>query len=135
MLICITGFISSTPAQEFPTPAHYPLIEGRWPSTSGQKFSFAILGDKTSGGEGKWPIFDRAVDALNLLKPDFVITVGDQIPGHMQARAKWDDEWAEYLEHARRIEAPLFLIPAITTCQCRVLPVSERGFRPYLLCL
>ncbi len=111
MLICITGFISSTPAQEFPTPAHYPLLEGRWPSTTGQKFSFAILGDKTSGGEGKWPIFDRAVDALNLLKPDFVITVGDQIPGHMQARATWDAEWAEYLEHARRIEAPLFLIP------------------------
>ncbi len=75
------------------------------------KFNFAILGDKTSGGEGKWPIFDRAVDEINLLAPDFVITVGDQIPGHMQERAAWDAEWAEYLAHARRLEAPLVLTP------------------------
>ena len=75
------------------------------------KFHFAILGDKTSGGEGKWPIFDRAVDEINLQAPNFVITVGDQIPGHMQERAAWDAEWAEYLEHARRLEMPLVLIP------------------------
>jgi hypothetical protein len=77
----------------------------------GERFSFVIVGDKTSGGEGKWPIFDRAVDAVNLLKPDFAITVGDQIPGHMQERALWDAEWKEYLEHARRLEMPLLLAP------------------------
>ena len=87
-----------------------PLIEGAWPA-AGDQFSFAILGDKTSGGEGKWPIFDRAVDAINALSPDFVITVGDQIPGHMQEHTQWNAEWAEYLEHAKRLRAPLFLIP------------------------
>ncbi len=87
----------------------YPLLDGVWPSTSGEKFSFVVLGDKTSGGEGKWPIFDRAIDTINLLNPDFVITVGDHIPGHMQERELWDAEWAEYLEHARRLKAPQFL--------------------------
>ena len=87
-----------------------PLIDRPW-SADSDKFSFAILGDKTSGGEGKWPIYDRAVDAINLLAPDFVITVGDQIPGHMQDRPAWDAEWAEYMNHANRIETPLFLIP------------------------
>lgn len=84
-----------------------PLLDKTW-SNDGDKFSFVILGDKTSGGEGKWPIYDRAVDAINLLKPDFVITVGDMIPGHMEERAAWDAEWAEYMAHAKRIESPLF---------------------------
>lgn len=74
-------------------------------------FSFAVLGDKTSGGEGKWPIYDRAVDSINLLAPDFVITTGDQIPGHMEDRPTWDAEWAEYLQHARRLRPPLIMIP------------------------
>ena len=84
-----------------------PLIDGDW-SNDSDKFSFVILGDKTSGGEGKWPIYDRAVDSINLLNPDFVISVGDMIPGHMDTRGPWDAEWAEYMSHAKRIEAPLF---------------------------
>lgn len=90
--------------------AGLPLIGDAAPRDA-QKFSFAILGDKTSGGDGQWDIFDRAVDAINLLDPDFVITVGDQIPGHMQDRAQWDREWTEYLDHARRLKPPLLLIP------------------------
>jgi len=106
MVVCVAAVVA---AEGFFSGEEYPLLEGAWPSTSGEKFSFVILGDKTSGGEGKWPIFDRAVDAINLLNPDFVITVGDHIPGHMQEREAWDAEWAEYLEHARRLKAPQFL--------------------------
>lgn len=95
------------PAQRPALPDDLPLIDSPWTNDAG-KFSFAILGDKTSGGEGKWPIYDRAVDAINLLKPDFVITTGDMIPGHMDTRGPWDAEWAEYLAHAERIHAPLF---------------------------
>ncbi len=84
-----------------------PMRDGAW-SNDADKFSFAILGDKTSGGEGKWPIYDRAVESINLLDPDFVITVGDMIPGHMEERAKWDAEWAEYNEHVQRVDAPVF---------------------------
>ncbi len=94
-------------AQAQPALGDFPALVRPW-STDADKFSFAILGDKTSGGEGKWPIYDRAVDAMNLLAPDFVVTVGDQIPGHMQNRDKWDAEWAEYMEHAKRIAAPVF---------------------------
>lgn len=94
-------------AQRPDLPDDVPLIDRPW-TNDAEKFSFVILGDKTSGGEGKWPIYDRAVDSINLLKPDFVITVGDMIPGHMDTRPPWDAEWAEYLAHANRIEAPLF---------------------------
>ena len=33
-----------------------------------EKFTFAILGDKTTGGVLNWPIFDRAVKEINLLQ-------------------------------------------------------------------
>lgn len=84
-----------------------PLLDAEW-SNDGDKFNFVVLGDKTSGGEGKWPIYDRAVDQINLLRPDFVVSVGDMIPGHMEERGAWDAEWAEYMEHARRFEVPVF---------------------------
>ncbi|OPZ73536.1 MAG: hypothetical protein BWY83_00042 [bacterium ADurb.Bin478] len=107
MLSCVAW------ADERPRPpwmqwsaGHAPLIAGHWPQA--EKFSFAVLGDKTSGGEGKWPIFDRAVHDINQLAPDFVMTVGDQIPGHMHERELWNAEWEEYLSHARSLRAPLF---------------------------
>lgn len=106
-----TGLLALTctlaPAQRPALADDLPLIDGDW-SNDSDKFSFVILGDKTSGGEGKWPIYDRAVDSINLLNPDFVISVGDMIPGHMDTRGPWDAEWAEYMDHAKRIEAPLF---------------------------
>lgn len=105
----VVGLSLAAAGQDGPF-AGLPHIGDAAPDSS-PKFSFAILGDKTSGGEGKWPIFDRAVDAINLLEPDFVITVGDQIPGHMEERALWDAEWKEWREHAERLEMPLVVIP------------------------
>ena len=114
ILLCLCLLITAVAVRPMESRADafagLPLL-GAPPVEKAGKFSFAILGDKTSGGEGKWPIFDRAVDAINLLAPDFVITVGDQIPGHMEERAPWEAEWAEYLEHAGRLRPPLFLIP------------------------
>ena len=99
----------AAPSDSPPLPEGIPTIPQPW-TTDPDKFSFVILGDKTSGGEGKWPIFDRAVDSINLLNPDFVITIGDQIPGHMHDRQQWDAEWAEYLEHAHRLQVPALLV-------------------------
>jgi hypothetical protein len=109
--LCAALSVFAAWAADSPQPfAGLPLVGDATPHP-GERFSFAIVGDKTSGGEGKWPIFDCAVDAMNLLEPEFAITVGDHIPGHMQDRAQWDVEWKEYLEHARRLQIPLLLIP------------------------
>ncbi|MDP6124142.1 MAG: hypothetical protein QGH20_00115 [Candidatus Latescibacteria bacterium] len=58
-----------------------PVMERPW-TDDPDKFSFMILGDKTGGGEDNWPIFDRSVDEVNLLNPDFVIMVGELIQGY-----------------------------------------------------
>lgn len=110
VVMCVFAATLPAAAQPYFSPSRIPLI-GEWREPAGDSFSFAILGDKTSGGEGKWPLFDQAVESINLLSPDFVITTGDQIPGHMEERKLWDREWAEYMEHAGRLKPPLILIP------------------------
>lgn len=106
-LLLLSALLPGAEAQRPELADDTPFVDGRWTNTE-EDFSFVILGDKTSGGEGKWPIYDEAVATINGLSPDFVITIGDMIPGHMEDRPAWDAEWAEYMLHARAIEAPLF---------------------------
>jgi hypothetical protein len=87
-----------------------PLLDRQW-SNDPLKFDFIVVGDKWSGGHDKWPIFDRAMAEINLLRPDFAITVGDMIPGHVVTREEWDAEWATFHSHADVLEVPLFLTP------------------------
>jgi 3',5'-cyclic AMP phosphodiesterase CpdA len=87
-----------------------PVTERPWP-TDPQKFTFAILGDKTGGGDENWPIFDRAVKEINLTRPDFTIMVGDQIQGYSDNEEKIDSMWKDFRNHAGKLESPLFILP------------------------
>lgn len=110
-------------------PEKIPM-EGVFPEGQNDNFQFVILGDKSSGGEDLWPLFDQAVDSINLLSPDFVITTGDHIPGHMEERRQWDLEWAEYREHARRLQCPLIMTPGnhdISNTQCHQFWMDDFG--------
>lgn len=89
-------------------PESVPVTGADW-KDGNDTFSFAILGDKTSDGEDKWPVFDKAVAEINLFAPDFAITTGDHIPGHMEKRSLWDREWETYLEHANALQCPLVM--------------------------
>ena len=56
------------------------------------EFHFAVVSDRTGGHRAR--IFSQAVEQLNLLQPEFVITVGDLIEGYSDtpertARARW----------------------------------------------
>ena len=42
-------------------------------------FRFAIVSDRTGGARPG--VFERAIDELNLLRPEFVISVGDLVEG------------------------------------------------------
>jgi len=118
----LSGWTNPSPTMASPAPEvrihagkpelqpRTPLLERPW-TTDPQKFSFVIIGDKTGGGERNWPIFDRVVDEINFLHPDFAIMVGDMIPGHMWERQEWERQWREFFEHANRLTVPLFLLP------------------------
>ena len=70
---------------------------------------FAILADRTGGARPG--VFERAVERVNLLAPDFVMSIGDFIEGNTEDEAVLQTQWDEFLAIAGRIEAPLFLLP------------------------
>ncbi|MDE0014344.1 MAG: metallophosphoesterase [Candidatus Poribacteria bacterium] len=99
-----------TAAEHLQTPEGMPIVE-RPVSTDPDKFSFAIIGDKTGGGYDKWHIFDRAVDEINVLKPDFSIMVGDLIQGYTYDVAQVEAEWKEFWQHQSDLMIPFLLLP------------------------
>jgi hypothetical protein len=70
------------------------------------RFSFAIVSDLT-GGEREG-IFDIAVAQLNLLRPEFVISVGDLIEGETDDPPLLRQEWEVFDGRANKLDAPFF---------------------------
>jgi len=91
-------------------PDEASLIMGKMPADA-DKFTFAIIADKTGGGQENWPIFDRAVAEINLLNPDFVMTIGDHIQGYVSDTEVVKSMWKEYFDHLSMLEATVFLVP------------------------
>ncbi|OHB53285.1 MAG: hypothetical protein A2Y12_15670 [Planctomycetes bacterium GWF2_42_9] len=55
------------------------------------KFQFAILPDRT--GRERSGIFESAIEKINLLQPDFVISIGDLIEGYGKDANAIEAEW------------------------------------------
>jgi len=77
---------------------------------SPEEFQFAVIGDRT-GGSDPGGIFDRAMDQLNLLGPEFVVNVGDLVEGYAEDKAKAAAQWDEVDALVNRLEMPLFYTP------------------------
>jgi len=72
-------------------------------------FQFAIVGDRT--GETNPGVFEQAIEKLNLLQPEFVITVGDLIQGFQSQEEPVRTEWDELENIVRQLDAPFFFVP------------------------
>jgi len=73
------------------------------------EFQFAIVSDRTGGHRPG--VFRRAVDVLNLLQPQFVLSVGDLVEGYTQDRAVLDAQWREFAAEVGRLQMPFFYVP------------------------
>ena len=75
-------------------------------------FQFAVIGDH-SGGQ-RPGVFTAAMDALNLLQPEFVMSVGDFIEGYVDGEEDNESvlrsQWAEMDEKIGVLEMPLFFV-------------------------
>jgi hypothetical protein len=56
-------------------------------------------------------VFADAARKLNLLLPEFVMSVGDFIPGNTANRAQLKKEWAEFDAELRPLKVPFFFVP------------------------
>ena len=90
ILVCLAVFLFAAPALAAPV-------------------RFVILGDRTGGHVPG--IYGEAVELVNRLEPDFVITVGDMIEGYGDDSLATEREWDEYDSIVSALDAPLYLVP------------------------
>ncbi|MDE0087129.1 MAG: metallophosphoesterase [Candidatus Poribacteria bacterium] len=110
ILVLCFAIIPTTTAQKPNFPERMPIVERPF-SDDPDKFTFAIIGDKTGGGLDKWPVFDRAIDEINILKPDFAIMVGDLIQGDTTDLKQLAAEWKEFWDHQSDLIVPFLPLP------------------------
>jgi predicted phosphodiesterase len=72
-------------------------------------FQFAIIGDR-GGGANVQGTFDLAMGQLNLLQPEFVISVGDLIEGYATEKAELQEMWQEAERMTGKLEMPFFYV-------------------------
>ena len=109
-LVLYIAITTVTTAQTPNFPERTPIVERPF-SDDPDKFSFAIIGDKTGGGLDKWPVFDRSIDEINTLKPDFAIMVGDLIQGDTKDLEQLAAEWKEFWQHESDLIVPFLPLP------------------------
>lgn len=72
-------------------------------------FRFAIVSDRTGGHrEG---IFSRAINHLNLMQPEFVLSVGDLIEGYSDKEPAIEGMWKEFDGYISKLTMPFFHVP------------------------
>jgi 3',5'-cyclic AMP phosphodiesterase CpdA len=78
------------------------------PEMNGEKFRFVVISDLTGGEEEG--VFAAAIEKINQLAPDFVISVGDLIEGYTTDQNTIDSYWKSFSERLLKLNAPFFYV-------------------------
>ena len=72
-------------------------------------FHFVVVTDRTGGArEG---VFEEALKKINLLRPKFVMSVGDLIQGYTTDENKIESEWQQMESFTDILKMPFFYVP------------------------
>lgn len=115
-LLFIVFTLASVQAQE-DTPPRIIVeqIEGSVPWSSldlnnrPETFQFAVVSDRTGGHRPG--VFLDGIRKLNLLQPEFVMSVGDLIEGYTTDEAEIDRQWSEFNSFVDELSVPFFYVP------------------------
>lgn len=72
-------------------------------------FQFAIVTDRTGGHRPG--VFMDGVNKLNLMQPEFVMSVGDLIEGYTLDTIELRRQWAEFESFVDALQMPFFYVP------------------------
>ncbi len=73
------------------------------------KLQFAIISDLWGGYRSG--VFEEAVEKLELLQPQFVMSVGDLIDGKVYDSKVLDEQWNEFNVQVNSLSMPFFYVP------------------------
>lgn len=111
---CVAGVVAFSRVQSIPSDLQIK-VEERNPwnnlrlNNEPGDFRFAIVSDRTGGHRAK--IFSLAVEQLNLMQPEFVMSVGDLIEGYKEDPVRLAAEWREFQGYVSRLQMPFFYVP------------------------
>ena len=72
-------------------------------------FQFALVSDNTGGArEG---VFELGMEKINLMMPEFVLSIGDLIQGYTENREQIKKEWDEFNLKVDKLKMPFFYLP------------------------
>jgi 3',5'-cyclic AMP phosphodiesterase CpdA len=71
-------------------------------------FQFVVISDRTGGHREK--VYSRAVEQINLLQPEFVLSVGDLIEGYTSDAEKAAQQWREFQGYTSKLQMPFFYV-------------------------
>jgi hypothetical protein len=72
-------------------------------------FQFAIVSDRTGGHRPG--VFEDGIKKLNLLHPEFVMSVGDLIEGYTEDLDELNRQWNEFTGFIDALQFPFFYVP------------------------
>ena len=72
-------------------------------------FQFALVSDNTGGSRPG--IFEKGVEKLNMMMPEFVLSVGDLIQGYTQDTALIREQWDDFNHKVEKLHVPFFYLP------------------------
>lgn len=72
-------------------------------------FQFAIVTDRTGGHRPG--VFMDGIRKLNLLRPEFVMSVGDLIEGYTEDTVELNRQWKEFTGFIDSLKSPFFYVP------------------------
>ena len=81
----------------------------KMPVFKNDSFRFVVIGDLTGGEEEG--VFAEAIEKINQMAPDFVISVGDLIEGYTLEQQTIDRYWQSFQKRIARLDAPFFFVP------------------------
>ncbi|MEQ9309200.1 MAG: metallophosphoesterase [Balneolaceae bacterium] len=104
ILLFFTCFllVCDVQAQEIP-------VTNRPPKNAETTFRFAIVSDRTGGMRAD--IFDGAIDKVEMMQPEFVLSVGDLIDGYTEDPKVWNAQWDEFDTIVEKLSMPFYYVP------------------------
>lgn len=98
VVLLVAVFVCSTAVcvEDF-KPIEIPVVDSN-------NFCFAVIGDRE--GRERSGIFPVVIEKLNLLAPDFVVSVGDSVPGYTSDVNNINAQWDEFDELIQPLKMP-----------------------------
>ena len=72
-------------------------------------FQFVVVSDRTGGPRPG--VFEDGIRKINLLQPEFVMSVGDLIQGGTYDRQIINTQWLEFRSFVEQLQMPFFFVP------------------------